>query len=833
MGTILTFSCRIGAFAEGVLLRGFLVAVVAAVLLVVSNTTMQAQTRTLKMYNTHTKKSITVVFKRGGRYVNQAKINKFLRDHRTGAVRKIDMRLLDIVYEIWRRAGAKQPVHVVSGYRSPKTNRRLRRRGGYVARNSLHMSGRAIDFKIPGVSGKKLRRLAMKMERGGVGYYRADFIHVDTGEVRAWPRMTRKQLLALFPKGKTLHLPRSGKPLPGYAAAKRRGKRAPTRLAIASRSTGSASRRGNDEFAARQERQRKLRQLQEKVRAEAAAKRAETKRALANTSETLAKNKQRALARQKRLEEERKQRIADRRRSEEEKRKAAQQRALVARKREAEAAEAAKKRAQQQQIAARQQAEQRRRERALLAEHKALKEATLASNKARRNLALNEQQPLTSQPAASAPARELLAALPHDRLRDGMRLRRDWDVQRRRAAENRARQRAEDERQAHAILLAMQEANQRRAEAARIASKHTQRNQALSDAPRPLPANISQPYQLRRRAFEPTSTTPRPRLAGTVTPSIRPGRLPPRDIGAPNNRGVASRPFVAARPSVIAGAYNRPVPPATIQRTGSRLATATQSERRIAWINGRPAPIPPADITGVDLESANLSSPITALIDRSIRNPDVRKALAAIDAQAGTHGPLGSQAAAAPHVSRHRHKPTPRQPGALIDRFLAGDTLNVPSSGSKAEARRFAALALGNQVTTTASISRSSATALPQALRRQQAFEPPRKIVRTDSQALAKPGTLATGHHKNQSRLIHSRIENRIGSMVDTTSATASSRHLLPPDQRNIATLIVPPTSVMMIAFEGTSIADRHKLSPMTHFTGSAVRPVRLLKSAQ
>src|SRR5438270_9079683 len=92
-----------------------------------------------------------------------------------------------------------------------------------VARNSQHTVGKAIDFYIPGVPLETLRATAMRLQGGGVGYYPTSgspFVHLDVGNVRAWPRMTREQLVKLFPDGRTVHLPTDGTPLPGYELAK-------------------------------------------------------------------------------------------------------------------------------------------------------------------------------------------------------------------------------------------------------------------------------------------------------------------------------------------------------------------------------------------------------------------------------------------------------------------------------------------------------------------------------------------------------------------------------------------------------------------------------------
>ena len=119
----------------------------------------------------------------------------------------MDPRLIDLVWSVYRAVGARDYIHVVSGYRSPATNSMLRSRSKGVAKKSQHMLGKAMDFYIPGVSLKKLRETGMKMQIGGVGYYPrsgSPFVHMDVGNVRHWPRMSRRELVAMFPNGKTL-----------------------------------------------------------------------------------------------------------------------------------------------------------------------------------------------------------------------------------------------------------------------------------------------------------------------------------------------------------------------------------------------------------------------------------------------------------------------------------------------------------------------------------------------------------------------------------------------------------------------------------------------------
>ncbi|WP_246739399.1 DUF882 domain-containing protein [Martelella sp. HB161492] len=184
----------------------------------------RAETRTLKLYYIHTGEKAEITFKRNGRYDKKGleQLNWFLRDWRHNEPTKMDPRLFDLVWEVYQKVGAKDYINVVSAYRSPATNSMLRKTTVGVAKNSQHMQGKAMDFFIPGIPLKTLRATAMKMQDGGVGYYPTSgspFVHLDVASVRAWPRMSRSELVQLFPNGHTLHLPADGKPLPGYAEA--------------------------------------------------------------------------------------------------------------------------------------------------------------------------------------------------------------------------------------------------------------------------------------------------------------------------------------------------------------------------------------------------------------------------------------------------------------------------------------------------------------------------------------------------------------------------------------------------------------------------------------
>jgi uncharacterized protein YcbK (DUF882 family) len=189
------------------------------------NAAAEGDTRTVTMHHLHTGEDITITYKRNGRYDEAAleKLNWFLRDWRRAQQTRMDPHLIDLVWEVQREADAKEPIQVVCGYRAPQTNAMLRRRsGGGVARFSQHMLGHALDFYIAGVSLEHLREIGLRLQRGGVGFYPTSgspFVHMDTGGVRMWPRMSHEELVRVFPDGRTVHIPNDGKPLPGYAVA--------------------------------------------------------------------------------------------------------------------------------------------------------------------------------------------------------------------------------------------------------------------------------------------------------------------------------------------------------------------------------------------------------------------------------------------------------------------------------------------------------------------------------------------------------------------------------------------------------------------------------------
>jgi uncharacterized protein YcbK (DUF882 family) len=182
-------------------------------------------TRTITIQHEHTKELATITFRRDGRYDSQGleQLNWLLRDWRHDEPTKMDPRLFDIVWQVTREVGAREPIRVVSAYRSPQTNAMLRRRSRAVAKHSQHMQGKAMDFYLTDVGMDRVRAIAMRLQHGGVGYYPTaynPFVHLDAGSVRSWPRMTRDQLARLFPDGRTVHIPADGKPLEGYEEAR-------------------------------------------------------------------------------------------------------------------------------------------------------------------------------------------------------------------------------------------------------------------------------------------------------------------------------------------------------------------------------------------------------------------------------------------------------------------------------------------------------------------------------------------------------------------------------------------------------------------------------------
>lgn len=146
--------------------------------------------RVLSFYHLHTEDRIDVTYRIGDQYQRSAlqRLNHFFRDFRTGDTTAMDHRLFDLLYDLKLSLGDSDArFHVVSAYRSPATNAKLRRASSGVAKKSLHLTGQAIDIRFPDLSTRRVRDAAIALGRGGVGYYRrSDFVHLDTGNVRTW-----------------------------------------------------------------------------------------------------------------------------------------------------------------------------------------------------------------------------------------------------------------------------------------------------------------------------------------------------------------------------------------------------------------------------------------------------------------------------------------------------------------------------------------------------------------------------------------------------------------------------------------------------------------------
>jgi uncharacterized protein YcbK (DUF882 family) len=168
------------------------------------------ETRTVSLYHVHTKESISVTYMVKGRYVPSAmkKINYLMRDWRRNEVVTIDPKTVDLMWELHADLGSRAPIHIICGYRSPKTNAFLKRVGRNVAKKSQHMVGKAIDLYFPDVATKKIRNSALVRKIGGVGYYRSSggptgFVHLDSGNVRHWgPAIGKTEMAQIFRDGR-------------------------------------------------------------------------------------------------------------------------------------------------------------------------------------------------------------------------------------------------------------------------------------------------------------------------------------------------------------------------------------------------------------------------------------------------------------------------------------------------------------------------------------------------------------------------------------------------------------------------------------------------------
>ena len=147
------------------------------------------QERKLTLINTNTHEDLTVVCSPQQHYDRKllTKVNYLMRDHRTDEARSMDPALLDLLYAVTVLTKGRGEYNIISAYRAPETNHMLRKMGQRVAEHSLHMHGKAVDFRTEDLSIRTVQKAAIALERGGVGYYaNANFIHLDTGDVRTW-----------------------------------------------------------------------------------------------------------------------------------------------------------------------------------------------------------------------------------------------------------------------------------------------------------------------------------------------------------------------------------------------------------------------------------------------------------------------------------------------------------------------------------------------------------------------------------------------------------------------------------------------------------------------
>ncbi len=149
----------------------------------------KAPQRWLELYNVNTKEHLKTVYWAEGQYVTEAlvQIDHLLRDHRANEVTVIDQKLINLLYALAQTLQTHEPVHIMSAYRSPATNARMRQCRRGVAKKSQHIYGKAVDVWVPERHLTIVRQAALALRGGGVGYYRrSNFLHIDTGPVRSW-----------------------------------------------------------------------------------------------------------------------------------------------------------------------------------------------------------------------------------------------------------------------------------------------------------------------------------------------------------------------------------------------------------------------------------------------------------------------------------------------------------------------------------------------------------------------------------------------------------------------------------------------------------------------
>jgi uncharacterized protein YcbK (DUF882 family) len=162
-----------------------------------------AELRSLQLYHIHTGDSLTITYKRDGQYIPSAMatLDYFLRDWRTNGLISMSGETIDLMWELHQELGSKVPIRIICGFRSAETNALLKRIGRHVATRSQHILGRAIDLEFPDVPLERLRNSALVRQAGGVGYYpgrKGGFVHIDSGNVRHWPWISKARLAEIF-----------------------------------------------------------------------------------------------------------------------------------------------------------------------------------------------------------------------------------------------------------------------------------------------------------------------------------------------------------------------------------------------------------------------------------------------------------------------------------------------------------------------------------------------------------------------------------------------------------------------------------------------------------
>ncbi|WP_224961994.1 YcbK family protein [Geomonas subterranea] len=144
----------------------------------------------LSLYNVNCRERLTVIYRNSlGEYCDDAlqALNWIFRCHHTNETTAMDLRVLEYLNRLDNSLGGGNEIHIISGYRSPEYNARLRSTSKGVAKDSLHMKGMAIDLAIPTIRLDTIRRTAMALAAGGVGYYpQSGFVHIDSGFFRTW-----------------------------------------------------------------------------------------------------------------------------------------------------------------------------------------------------------------------------------------------------------------------------------------------------------------------------------------------------------------------------------------------------------------------------------------------------------------------------------------------------------------------------------------------------------------------------------------------------------------------------------------------------------------------